>query len=638
MLYSLDLLEAYPITIINIYFFFIFFVVLVLGYPMGRYLLSNYCENSLIKNSFFSITIFSLFISTTVNLAPILAKYVIIIFYFTNLFILGTNSKIRNDLGRAIISFKFVLFGTFFTFLIFNLIYEPIFVENGKLNFFFNTHFSYFANPVNEIFRSDYFSRIKILSLYPSEWSSFHFFQASINSIFLSPIYLSGTIGLITLKNFYVSIFVSLFCFSFFKDRKYTKKEYQIIILKVFLIISIFAFLFFPRVFFLIITNYFAAILSTIFIIESFFSKNKNDLLIWTIILVISSFSNIFIGLMIVLYYLLESRSFNFKIFINKVKKNLNLPNLLLIILFLFEMLSAFYHSEFTQPRFNLPTSKSWWVSTITYPLIENYKFFFITFILLITTHLFLSKFIFNKKLNFTWHFNKQYLFYFTIVLIIPFIYLILFFLKNVILDIYNIEKLKIFFESLSVANLSFYFFVPLIWCFILLCTRILFRYLFITAILIYTFLSTFIYNPIVLPAFFTLEILILFFIFHILIDFKRNKKKTFSYLFIVSIIISVAFQFNFFNDTVIFSYKYSPKLVIKIKDLKEFNKRKYLCPQDVKFISSYKFTGSALSAILLKPYYTDISITDKHANWENASLRWAVPPKTKVNNPCRSQ
>jgi len=119
MFYSLNLLEAYPIAIINIYFFFIFFAVLVLGYPMGRYLLSNYCENSLIKNSFFSITIFSLFISIAINLTPILAKYVIIIFYLTNLFILGINSKIRNDLGSAIISFKFVLLGTFFTFLIF---------------------------------------------------------------------------------------------------------------------------------------------------------------------------------------------------------------------------------------------------------------------------------------------------------------------------------------------------------------------------------------------------------------------------------------------------------------------------------------------------------------------------------------
>jgi len=131
---------------------------------------------------------------------------------------------------------------------------------------------------------------------------------------------------------------------------------------------------------------------------------------------------------------------------------------------------------------------------------------------------------------------------------------------------------------------------------------------------------------------------LFLFFIFHIFIDFKRNKKKTFSYLFIVSVIISVTFQLNFYETYTISSYKGSQKLVIKIKDLKEFNKRKYLCPQDVKFISSYKFTGSVLSAILLKPYYTDISITDKHANWENASLRWAVPPKTKVNNPCRSQ
>ena len=225
MLFSLNLLETFPLNIINIFFFFIFLVVLFLSYPIGRYFLSNYCENSLIKNSIFSITIFAALISIIVNLAPILAKYIIVIFYLANLFLLIINSRIRNDFINAAISFKFILPVTFLTFLILNLIYQPIFVENGELNFLHDSHYTYFINPVTEILTSDYFSRIKILSLYPLEWSAFHFFQASFNSIFLSSIYLSGTIGLITLKNFYISIFVSLFCFSFFKDESFTKKE-----------------------------------------------------------------------------------------------------------------------------------------------------------------------------------------------------------------------------------------------------------------------------------------------------------------------------------------------------------------------------------------------------------------------------
>ena len=104
----------------------------------------------------------------------------------------------------------------------------------------YDPHYAYFFNPVSEILTSDYYSRIKILSLYPSEWSSFHFFQASINSIFLSPIYLSGTLGLITLKNFYVSIFASLFCLSFFKGERYTKEIYEKIVLKALLVILLF--------------------------------------------------------------------------------------------------------------------------------------------------------------------------------------------------------------------------------------------------------------------------------------------------------------------------------------------------------------------------------------------------------------
>ena len=77
MLFSLNLLEILPLIIINIFFFFIFSTVLILSYPIGRYFLINHCENSLVKYSLFSITIFATVVAITANLAPIFAKYVI---------------------------------------------------------------------------------------------------------------------------------------------------------------------------------------------------------------------------------------------------------------------------------------------------------------------------------------------------------------------------------------------------------------------------------------------------------------------------------------------------------------------------------------------------------------------------------
>ena len=84
-----------------------------------------------------------------------------------------------------------------------------------------------------------------------------------------------------------------------------------------------------------------------------------------------------------------------------------------------------------------------------------------------------------------------------------------------------------------------------------------------------------FIHSPIVLPAFFTLEILILFFISHILLDFKNvNKKKAFCYLFMISVIISSVFQLNAYYK-VITDYKGHAKIVFEIKELKELKKKK---------------------------------------------------------------
>ena len=149
-----------------------------------------------------------------------------------------------------------------------------------------------------------------------------------------------------------------------------------------------------------------------------------------------------------------------------------------------------------------------------------------------------------------------------------------------------------------------------------------------------------FINNGIVLPGFFVLEILILFFVSHILLDFKNTSKKNIlSYLLMALIVIFGVFDFNYY-ESLLYSRrgKEPTKLVFKIEDLKELKKQKYLCPQDINYINPNHHSAAALSSILVKPYYSNISITDKYANWENASARWAVAPKKNINNPCLSK
>ena len=151
MLFSLNLLEILPLTIINIFFFLIFSIVLILSYPIGRYFLVNHCENSLIKYSLFSIVIFATAVSIITNLAPIFAKYVIFIFYLVNLSTLVISSKIRNDLLKALTSFRFILLFVFVVFLVVNEIYKVIFIDNNELVYFFSSHDAYYFDPIAEV-------------------------------------------------------------------------------------------------------------------------------------------------------------------------------------------------------------------------------------------------------------------------------------------------------------------------------------------------------------------------------------------------------------------------------------------------------------------------------------------------------
>ena len=142
------------------------------------------------------------------------------------------------------------------------------------------------------------------------------------------------------------------------------------------------------------------------------------------------------------------------------------------------------------------------------------------------------------------------------------------------------------------------------------------------------------------MPAFFALEIMILYYVSSILLNSDRNsKKKTLCYLFMTSVVISCFVNPNIYYESFVKqNYQGSIKLTFKIKDLKELKKSKYLCPHHTKNFGSNKYIGAALSGILVKPYYSDISIHDKESHWYNIPLRFAVKSNEQVNNPCKNE
>jgi len=261
---------------------------------------------------------------------------------------------------------------------------------------------------------------------------------------------------------------------------------------------------------------------------------------------------------------------------IHKIKKSLNLPNLILMTLFLLYLIATFYQNEVAISKFHLLGVKSWWVNTTTYMIIENYKYFTSIFVFLIIIYLFLLKYFFKEELYISSYFKKQDFFYLSLVLIVPFICIILLIFKNQIASIYNMEILNIFLDSFNLKNLFYYFFVPLIWCLILFCSKILVRNIFLITIIIHTLLSIFINNGISLPVFFALEIMILFYIFHILLDFNNYmKKNALCYLFIASMVVSSVLNPNIYYKSIAnYNYKTGNKFVFKIEDLKKLKKR----------------------------------------------------------------
>lgn len=55
--------------------------------------------------------------------------------------------------------------------------------QNDQPTLLFNEHYTYFSSQSVEMLNADYFSRLRVLDLYPKKWGIYHFFNASVQAI-----------------------------------------------------------------------------------------------------------------------------------------------------------------------------------------------------------------------------------------------------------------------------------------------------------------------------------------------------------------------------------------------------------------------------------------------------------------------
>ena len=106
-----------------------------------------------------------------------------------------------------------------------------------------------------------------------------------------------------------------------------------------------------------------------------------------------------------------------------------------------------------------------------------------------------------------------------------------------------------------------------------------------------------------------------------------------------ISLVVSIIFSSSSIDAYLKHFEEYSTgeKLSFKVEEIKQFKQQKYLCPQDIKN-TNVKNYSSALSSILVIPYYTHLEIPDIRQKQAIGSLDFAIPPKKHVANPCVSE
>ena len=136
----------------------------------GKYL----ALKSLIGMSFASV-----FIMICMSYCAVLSKYLIYTFvtfsFLASLFFIKKYWDQKTEILKSFL--PVLLIFLYFLIRFFMLITQ----ETGYVNF--NCHETYFAAPALEIFKADYYSRLRLIDVYPYEWSRYHFFNGSFASL-----------------------------------------------------------------------------------------------------------------------------------------------------------------------------------------------------------------------------------------------------------------------------------------------------------------------------------------------------------------------------------------------------------------------------------------------------------------------
>lgn len=622
----LNLLKINNVYLIQLLFLINFVFTLLIFYPIGYLLTGNGKIKNLLFCSIISISFASVIIAITLNFLAIIAKYLVIIFFFINLLIFILKKNFFDIFIEQIKLNKiFFLIIPIIYFLIINTIY-PIYLEANSINIPYGRHLIYYFSPIQEILNANYFSRIRLASLYPMEWASFYFFQASFNAIFLNSFSNFGYLSLIFLKCFFFSLFFS--STSIFLFKKFNFKKNNTIFLFT-LILNIFFYLFLnSNISWFIFGNGTIIAFALLFLFQNLFKEIKSINIFSCILLVLVSFKNILFTTLI--YYYFSVKNYKHLLFFKLKLLGINKQHLTLIFLLLSYLLVTFFSSQNVFGKFHVLGSYGMWESTFTYNIINNYIVLIFFLLLIILSHFFKSK----KEDSFFKISKVDKIYLIFLIICIPFFSLLIIFFKVFYLDLINNPNLIIFLNSFTYENLKFYFLAPIVWFFLLNLAKKEFKKIFLSLIVFHIGLSIFIHNHIILPAFYAIEV---FFVLWLIFIFFKNEK---SFLHKIKILLLLFL----INGTYIESNKIDPisRIEINLDELKKFSNLSYICPDDLRNFKNYKniVESDLLSGLLNRRFYSNLAYNKNYNYYENFHLAtpMGIIPNFEYNNPCKSK
>lgn len=621
----LSLLKINNIYLIQLLFLINFLIIFFISYPIGRLLSGNNNSKNLLFCSIISVSTVSIVIAISLNVLAVLAKYLVICFLLLNVILFFFNKNIFHDLLTQIKKNKILLLSIFLVYFLISNIFYPIYLQTNFVEVPYSRHLIYYFSPIQEIFKADYFSRIRLTNLYPMEWAAFYFFQASFNSIYLNFFSNFGYLGLLFLKCFFFSLFFCNLSFYLYKKIEFKKNN---IVLSSLLLLNVFYYLFFvSNINWFVFGNGTIVVFAIFFLFKNFYKGNVSASIFSCILFVLASFKNILISSLI--YYFFSVKNNKHLIFLKLKLLGINSKHLLLIVLLFLYLSMTFFSSENVFGKFHILGSYGMWETTFTYNIISNSEIFLIFSFMLI-----LLKFLTIKKYALLIKNNKfENIFLIVLIILIPLFSYLIFNSKEFILNFINNSNLKIFLNSFTYDNLRFYFLVPVFWVLLLNFQTDKFAKFIFALIVIHTGLSIFIHNHLILPAFYALEI---FFIFWMIYIFLEKKTKSLNKIRILLILFVINSTFFISNGNTS-----NERIKIKLDDLSKFNNKAYICPNDLKNFKDYEniVESDLLSGLMNKRFYTNLAYDKKYNYYDHFDLAtpMAISPNYKFYNPCRN-